>query len=447
MLRKHTEKKGERKVIIFIILFLVIGSIFSINFQTFFSVFSKLAGIPSGQSGLVSWGLDKSGALGKDDTRVSPPPAYFNVHLPKTIEIRDITAGVSHSLALDKDGVVWVWGSNQYGQLGINSSIKHKSIPMQVQDLPKIKKIAANQHHSLALTEDGKIFAWGLNLSGQLGIGTQNDSNIPVQVLGLSAIKDIAAGYRFSMALKDDGTVWAWGALCRQKETQELRELLSQFSDNISLVGGYYDPANSDITSLSETNNCVNEDVVNIKSLTPIQITGLNNVEAISAGFGHMLALKTDGTVWTWGCNTYGQVGNGKIGTSNNRIPAQVKNLTDVISISAGYRHSLALKSDGTVWAWGHNAFGELGDGSQNDNPTPSQIQTLKNIRAVSAGFDYSLALDTNNLLWGWGQTMYGQLGKSEGSNMQVLPAINTRFKNIQKVAAGGGHVLAIPMK
>ena len=188
---------------------------------------------------------------------------------------------------------------------------------MQVPGLSNVTAVSAGTSYSLALKSDGTVWAWGSNDVGQLGDGTQTDRYSPVQVRdssGVAFLGNIVAvaathngnsSIHYSAALRDDGTVWVWG----------------QFFDGTHL--------------------------------TPQQVAGLGGVSAIAVGTGHLLALKSDGTVWALGGNNAGQLGDGT--TTNRTTPVPVSTLTGVIAIDVGDAYSLALKSDGTVWAWGAN--------------------------------------------------------------------------------------------
>ncbi|MCL2786445.1 MAG: hypothetical protein FWD81_04410, partial [Methanomassiliicoccaceae archaeon] len=252
--------------------------------------------------------------------------------------------------------------------------------------------VSAGDHHSLALKEDGTVWAWGRNGYGQLGDGTNAGKNRPVRVevasgVPLTGVTAISAGDFYSLALTDDGRVWAWGY------------------NNSSQLG---DGTNTDRNRPA---------CVEIAPDTP-----LTGVTAISAGNAHSLALKNDGTVWAWGYNYYGQLGNGVSGTgARESRPVCVEiapdtPLTGVTAISAGNAHSLALKNDGTVWAWGYNNSSQLGDGTNTDRNRPVCVEIapdtpLTGVTAISAGGFHSLALTDDCKVWAWGYNDRGQLG------------------------------------
>jgi alpha-tubulin suppressor-like RCC1 family protein len=268
-----------------------------------------------------------------------------------------IAGGGAHSLAIKTDGTVWAWGKNGYGQLG-DGTIIDRHAPVQVSGLTGVFIAIAgggflvDDGHSLALRNDGTVWAWGENVWGQLGDGTTTERHTPVQVVGaggigfLTGISAIARGIVHSVALKNDSTVWEWGM---------------QIGDASP-------------------------------SYTPVQVPGLASITAISGGYEHAMALKNDGTVWAWGFNANGQLGDGT--TSNRSTPVQVVGtggvnfLTGISAIAAGDFHSLALKNDGTVWVWG--------DG----RTTPAQVSGLADITAIAACDEYSIALKNDGTVW-----------------------------------------------
>ncbi len=321
-----------------------------------------------------------------------------------------IAPGDHHTLMLEK-GNVWSWGRNLEGQLG-NNSTTNSNTKVQVLNLSSVIAIAGGRYHSLALKSDGTVWAWGWNLYGQLGNGNNNQSNVPVQVNNLTGVVAISGGKDHSSALKADGTVWAWGR------------------NNYGQLG-----------------NGNNND-----SNVPVQITGLTGVSSISAGGYHCLSIKPDGTVWTWGYGLYGQLGNGA--NTNQNVPVQVKGpggvgfLSGVSRIAGGVVHSVAKKSNGTVWTWGFNGTGELGDATNIDRNTPVQVKGvggagfLTNVVLVDAKGNHNLALKSNGSVCSWGYNFYGQLGDGTNTNRNT-PVQVSGLTGGAIIATGDAHSLA----
>jgi alpha-tubulin suppressor-like RCC1 family protein len=318
-----------------------------------------------------------------------------------------ISAGGWHSISICNDGTVKAFGENNSGQLG-NGLNTDSNVPVAVSGLTNILAVSGggdqNNGYSMALKNDGTVYAWGSNLYGALGNGTTgvaNNSSVPVQSL-ISDVYAISAGGWFSVALKNDGTVWTWG---HNSEGQ--------------LGNG----------------NLINTSI-------PVQVAGLTNVVQIVAGTYHFLALKNDGTVWACGDNVSGQIGNGNTGTDAT-TPVQVSGLTNVIKIDAGRFFSLAVKNDGTLWTWGENLYGQLGNGSNTDSNVPVQVTGLSGINPaiVAAGDFHCMVVKNDGTIWSWGRNTYGNLGDNTtiNSNTPLLVAINA-IDN--QVAAGTNFTL-----
>lgn len=331
-----------------------------------------------------TWGNDYSGQLGigiTDATNSSPYPTPWEVG--GLSGIAAIAAGDMHSLAVASDGTLWAWGNNYDGELG-DGTTNYANTPRKVAGLPPIKAAAAGTFFSLALDTSGNVWAWGLNQKGQLGNGSTTNSSVPIQVPGLSGVVAIAAGSDyawFAAALKADGTVWAWGA-----------------NDGGQLGDG------------STTD-----------SATPVQVTGLAGVTALSCGGGFTLALKADGSVWAWGYDGDGQTSQpGTVWSGNffTYTPIQVAGLPKATAIAAGAGHSVALDATGAVWTWGLNANGQLGQGyadtqSIDMHPTPALVPGFGGAAAVAANA-LTLVLRTDGTVWGWGNNGSGQLGNGK---------------------------------
>ena len=286
------------------------------------------------------------------------------------------------SVAHAQSGRAWGWGNNAYGQLG-DGTVTRRATPVLVPRLANVTQFSASHSNSLALLSDGTVWVWG-------ELGRLKYGRTPVQVSGLTGIAQVAAGWIHSLALKSDGTVWAWGT-----------NAYGQLGDG------------------TKTNRS-----------TPIQTSSLTGVVQVSLGYNYSLALKSDGTVWEWG---------GEIKT-----PVQVSGLTGVVQVSLGYNHSLALKSDGTVWAWGSNGRGKLGDGTNAKfRDTPVQVVGLTGGTQVSAGAEHSLALLSDGSLWAWGDNSIGQLGGGTNVGYKNVPVQVVAVKEATMISAGGYHSLS----
>jgi alpha-tubulin suppressor-like RCC1 family protein len=336
----------------------------------------------------------------------------------------------THSLFQKLDGTAYSWGDNTHGQLG-DGSTTNSNAPAKITSISGATAVATGDQFSVALLNDGTVWAWGQNDFGQLGDGSTTESHVPVQVVGLSGVMAVAAGSDFALALRGDGTVWAWG--------------------------------HNDVGQLGN--------VTLTDSSTPVQVTGFNiTVAAISAGYNHCIALDTVSTVWTWGSNSNGQIGNGadpatvpyyntavhlgvgtatavaagncfsiavtryrldtivyswglnnfgQLGVGNTiqyNAPVGISNFSGTMTVSAGFDHVLAVKTDGSVWSWGNNDHGQLGVGSSGGiSVSPVAVGGISAITSVSAGVGDSMVMDINNAIWAWGRNDFGQVG--DGSN------------------------------
>jgi len=176
-------------------------------------------------------------------------------------------------------------------------------------------------------------------------------------------------------------------------------------------------------------------------TMVPGQVLVMTGAIAISAGGWHSAALKSDSTVWSWGWNTDGQIGDGT--TTDRVVPVIVPGLTGVKAISAGTYHTLALKSDGTVWAWGDNVSGQIGDGSTTDRTSPVQVSGLTNVVSISGGRFFSLAVKSDGTVWAWGENLYGQLGDGSTTDRHTPVQVSGLTGIIpESISAGAFHCM-----
>jgi alpha-tubulin suppressor-like RCC1 family protein len=317
-----------------------------------------------------------------DATMVSAPSVEASVTLLTwtPTPAQRLATGSQHTLALRADGSLWGWGQNDTGQLGDGTTLTRTS-PVRVGTATDWLALAAGASHSLARKADGSLWAWGSNGSGQLGDGTTLTRTSPVRVGTAGDWLALAAGASHSLARKTDGSLWAWG------------------------YNGYGQLG--DGTFANRT--------------TPVQVGTATDWAAVAAGGSHSLALKADGSLWAWGSNGSGQLGDGSV-VYYRSSPVRVGTATDWLAVAAGASHSLALKADGSLWAWGNNGFGQLGDGTGANRSSPVRVGTDADWAAVAAGAYHSLALKADGSLWAWGWNYYGQLGAPTSESCGPYP-------------------------
>ena len=300
------------------------------------------------------------------------------------------------------------WGNNFVGQLGdgINLQVQSPNWTAVSGLTSGVVQVSAGNDFAVGLTSDGSVWAWGANLDG----GTSEYSDVPVQVPGLVGVVQVSAGTSEGVALRSDGTVWTWG-------------------DNHGgdLGNGTTGP-----------------------SSTPVQVSGLTGITQVSAGDDYVLALRSDGTVWAWGQNDVGELGNGT--TNDSSVPVQVMGLSRVTAISAGGDHAMALATKGyvnmlsAVYGWGGNGSGQIGDGTYRERPVPVQVNGIgpQHISAIAAGGDFSMVLGSDGSVWDWGDNFYGQLG--DGNNYIAIVPVQAQGPGtgITQISAGANHALAL---
>lgn len=253
------------------------------------------------------------------------------------------------------------WGDSGWGQLG-QGHYGGSSTPVQVPGLSGVTAIAAGDLHSLALKSGGTVWAWGYDGLGEMGNGMsdENAHSTPVKVSSLTGVVALGGGTYHVLALRSDDTVWAWG-----------RNDLSQLGAATTLGCGEYQTACSTV---------------------PIRVSGTSGVTAVAGGSEFSLALNSDGTVWGWGDNGYGQLASGTT-TSYGGVKKPTRaHLSSITAIAAGGNHILARQSSGMVWTAGENDAGQLGNGTLTDSSNPVRVVTLKGVAAIGAGLSHSLS-------------------------------------------------------
>lgn len=312
---------------------------------------------------------------------------------------QSISAGEYHSLAVKNDGTLWAWGRNVLYQLGDGTDV-NRNIPTQIGTANNWVKVHAGYSSSYGIKTDGTLWSWGGNGSGKLGTGNLNwVIATPTQIGTDTNWLSVSDGWDHTIALKTDGTLWAWG-----------KNEYGQLGDNTT-----------------------------VDKLTPIQIGTATNWQSIATGINHSLAIKTDGTLWFWGSrfNLYGT-------SSQNNIPTQIGTDTNWLKLAGGQHHCAAIKTDGTLWTWGENSSGQLGDGTTTYRTAPIQVGTANDWLDVSVGVRYTIATKNNFSFWSWGYNYSGQLGHGTSGNTSdvYIPTQVGNSLDSNKISAGGYHAL-----
>ncbi|MCL2464863.1 MAG: Ig-like domain-containing protein, partial [Micrococcales bacterium] len=338
----------------------------------------------SADGGVYAWGRNNSGQLGNDTQGTTaqsfPVPGRVGGLLADK-DVIQVSSGQNHTEAVTSDGGLYAWGNGGAGQLGVSGNI-NRLTPVQITGFPAgttVTQVAASSNFTVALLSDGTVWGWGQNTSGQLGSGTTGGVAKPyLPVRGLLTgvdVVQIAAGTSHTVALASDGTMYAWGL-----------NSPGQLGDGTT------------------TN-----------STLPVEVTALPagvDVVQIAAGGNNTMALASDGTVYAWGANNVGQLGDGTT-TSSLAAVAVGGALAgkDIVKIATGGGTAAAITSDGTLYLWGWNSYGQIGDGTTTNAPSPVQVTGLPKIADVSVDQYDTVAVAADGTVYAWGWNYRGELG------------------------------------
>ncbi len=326
---------------------------------------------------VLAWGRNSSGQLGDgtNTARATPVQVLF-------AGARAVSAGHASTLYLRVDGTVWGVGENTFGQLG-DGTTTNRSIPVPVTGLANVTSMATGANHSIARRADGTVWTWGRNDAGQLGDGTLVSRAAPAQVPALSGVVMVAAGNARSFALKADGTVWSWG-----------NNTFGSLGDGTSInrsspvqVAGVSNMVRIVTHSTSFDTFAIRSDgtLWTLGSATPSQYGTGNDYLRAAVGDSNYLAVRSAGQLWSWGNNYNSSNGRGTT-INNSDAPAPIPALSTIVDTAAASCQSMALKSDGTVWMWGYNSDGQLGN--LNNNPVASAPLIVTTNNCVSPSND-----------------------------------------------------------
>ena len=345
---------------------------------------------------LYAWGFNSNGQLGQGDTTSYSSPVQVGALATWANVSGSMGATSRATLATKSDGTIWAWGSGDNGRLGLGNTTNYSS-PVQVGALTNWSQPKACNSFGLGLKTDGTLWSWGFNSSGQLGLGDTTNYSSPVQIGSSTTWKFVD----FGCAIKTDDTLWMWGANASGQLGQ------------------------SNTTSYS----------------SPVQV-GTLTWSTVSGNNGSTIAIQSNGTLWGWGFNGSGTLGVGNI--TNYSSPVQIGALTNwskvaIASSSGGGGHVLAIKTDGTLWAWGGGSSGQIGDGTTTTYSSPVQIGALTTWAGISAGGLFSLAVKTDGTLWAWGSNAQGQLGVSSTTSYSSPIQVGSSTTWFSTKISGGG--------
>jgi alpha-tubulin suppressor-like RCC1 family protein len=351
---------------------------------------------------LWAWGFNGSGPLGDNTTTARSSPVR---EITSSTNWCQVSAGCFHTSALKTDGSLWTWGNGACGRLGDNTTTARSSPVREITSSTNWCQVSAGGYHTSALKTDGSLWAWGLNTCGRLGDNTNTTRSSPVREITSSTNWcQVSAGCFHTSALKTDGSLWAWG------------------SNNLGRLG---------------------DNTATDRSSPVREITSSTNWCQVSAGGYHTGAIKTDGSLWAWGFNGSGRLGDNTT-TSRSSPVREITSSTNWCQVSAGCTHTSALKTDGSLWAWGNNGSGRLGDNTATARSSPVQeITSSTNWCQVSAGYHTS-ALKTDGSLWSWGNNGSGRLGDNTATARSSPVREITSSTNWCQVSAGTAHTSAL---
>ena len=364
---------------------------------------------------LWMWGNNKYGQLGNGSVGEDQTTAVNVLN-----NVVSVSCGGSHTAAIKADGSLWMWGDDQYGQIGVGGNVSDKGdiftlqyVPVKVMD--SVVAVSCGGSHTAAIKTDGSLWVWGSNLSGQIGNGGGGNAqtkyglanqNVPVKIM--DNVAAVSCGSDYTAAIKTDGSLWMWGS-----------------SSNFKLGNGH-------AYNIYDDNGSHGENL-----LVPAKI--MDGVTAVSCGADHTAAIKTDGSLWVWGDNTWYQLGNGgtgdyEIGQGRFMQISPVKVMDDVTAVTCTADYTAAVKADGSLWTWGYNTNSLLGNGDKGNftdeynriyQTVPTKV--LDGVATASCGSVQAAAIKTDGSLciWGAGPFVNGSVGNTKnerGASCQNIP-------------------------
>ena len=345
---------------------------------------------------LWTWGQGTSGQLGTNDTTHKSTPVTTSAG---GTNWKQVSAGKDHCAAIKTDGTLWTWGKGINAQLGDNTTTDKSTPVTTFAGGTNWKQVSSNGYHTAAIKTDGTLWTWGGGNSGQLGNNDPTSKSIPVTTFaGGTNWKQVSAGRLHSAAIKTDGTLWTWG------------------KGTYGRLGDY---------------------TVTDKSTPVTTFAGGTNWKQVSSGWYHTAAIKTDGTLWTWGRGDSGQLGDNTVAHKSTPVTTFAGG-TNWKQVSSGSNHCAAIKTDGTLWTWGIGTNGRLGDNTTTSKSTPvTTFAGGTNWKQVGGGGYHCAAIKTDGTLWTWGYGHQGRLGDNTATSRNTPVTTFAGGTNWKQVSAG----------
>ena len=340
--------------------------------------------------------------------------------------------GQDYAMAIKSNGTLWAWGQGYSGQFGRSIRFDSSPTPIQIGNSTDWIKISAGSSHSLGIKKDSTLWSWGNNYNGQLGLGNKITTLIPTQIGNENNWSKVAVSNNASMAIKSDKTVWAWGRVAvRDRFYSDSDSLTTPAKINDDQDWKSFTFKNKYVLLLKDNGTLWLWDLV--LQNPPLNTFGGNQWEVSFASTVNV-ASKKDGSIWTWGANSKGQIGNW---TSNTeKFPIKYGNSYDWNKIKLGLSQTFSTKLNGTLWAWGANSNGSIGDGSKNTIYTPVQVNLGIGLDSIYPGFFTTFGINTNGNLLAWGLNSSGNYGDGTTTSLYV-PTIIGAERNWKKVVSG----------
>ena len=326
---------------------------------------------------------------------------------------KQVSAGNQHTAAIKTDGSLWIWGDGDFGKLGTNDTTPKRNTPVTTfvggTDWKQVSCSPSNS--TAAIKTDGTLWVWGRGINGVLGINNTDDRSIPVTTFaGGTTWKQVSAGNQHTAAIKTDGSLWTWG---RNSDSTDGGNLGTNDNTN----------RNTPVTTFS----------------------GGINWKSVATGNLFTVAIKTDGTLWTWGRGTDGKLGINAVANSRSTPVTTFAGGTNWKLVSCIDSHISAIKTDGSLWTWGLGTSGQLGDNTIITKSTPvTTFAGGNNWKSVAAGGSHTAAIKTDGSLWIWGEGGYGRLGTNNETTRSTPVTTFAGGNNWKQVIVGPTHTAAI---